>query len=87
MVLFNASNRSRHIGSVIVQNQGGGDKKAGFAYQVGREHWTSMFIRATAPVSGKCCTKPDLSIPVVAMNTMRPVWARPGSFYGFPNIK
>jgi len=29
----------------ITINQGGGDKKAGFPYMVGRDHWASIFIQ------------------------------------------
>jgi len=41
--LANSAKRSRFAGSLVNQPQGGGDKKAGFAYQVGRgymvENW------------------------------------------------
>jgi hypothetical protein len=40
---FNSSNRNR-MGSnaSTTQAQGGGDKKAGFPYQVGRSSWASI---------------------------------------------
>lgn len=44
MVLMNAGARSRNMSSITNQNQGGGSKKAGFAYEVGRSHWSSIFI-------------------------------------------
>jgi len=45
---WSRSNRAR-MGSTAItdQNQGGGNKKAGFPYQVGREHFTSIFIKNT----------------------------------------
>jgi hypothetical protein len=53
---FRSSNRSS-MGSntYTTQNQGGGDKKAGFAYQVGRESWSSIFISGGNPVNMSKC--------------------------------
>jgi hypothetical protein len=57
MVLMNASKKTRHTSSISNQNQGGGSKKAGFPYQVGRGQWTSNFIQACKPLSSTpCCT-------------------------------
>jgi hypothetical protein len=44
MGLSNAASRARNYVQNINQNQGGGDKKAGFPYQVGRSAWSSIFI-------------------------------------------
>jgi hypothetical protein len=41
---MNASIRARRVSSIINQNQGGGSKKAGFPYQVGRSMWSEVFI-------------------------------------------
>lgn len=56
MVYLNSSSRSRNAGSLITQSQGGGDKKAGLPYQVGRESYTSVIMHNTDPVHGSCCT-------------------------------
>jgi hypothetical protein len=41
--LANSAKRSRYLTETVNANQGGGDKKAGFAYQIGRgymvENW------------------------------------------------
>lgn len=37
--------RSRTYGAWANQNQGGGEKKAGFPYMVGRDSWTSIAFR------------------------------------------
>jgi hypothetical protein len=51
------ANKSRMGSNVFTtQNQGGGSKKAGFPYQIGREHWTSIFLHSTAPTTGRCCS-------------------------------
>jgi len=43
---WSRSNRYRTGSNAITdQAQGGGNKKAGFPYQVGREHFTSRFIK------------------------------------------
>ena len=42
MVLMNAGSRARHMSSIVNQSQGGGDKKAGFPYIIGRSSWTTI---------------------------------------------
>ena len=44
MVLLNASSAARNAGSLITQNSGGGDKKMGLVYQIGRDSWTSIAL-------------------------------------------
>jgi hypothetical protein len=44
MGLSNAASRARNYNQSNNRNQGGGDKKAGFPYQVGRSAWSSIFI-------------------------------------------
>jgi len=46
--------------ALTTQNQGGGDKKAGFPYQVGRSWQTSLVFASTVPlVPGRCCKLKD----------------------------
>ena len=68
------SNKARMMSNVATdRNQGGGEKKAGFPYQVGRGSWTSVFIRSTAPVSGRCCNLNKIGTTMVfTRNTVRP---------------
>tara|TARA_B100000927_G_scaffold288326_1_gene282743 strand:+ start:2252 stop:2524 length:273 start_codon:yes stop_codon:yes gene_type:complete len=42
MGLSNSASRARNYAQTNNQDQGGGNKKAGFPYQVGRESWTSI---------------------------------------------
>ena len=60
---FRSSSKAQ-MGSGVytTQNQGGGSKKAGFPYQVGRDTWSSIFIGGTAPADGKCCALAKLQI-------------------------
>jgi hypothetical protein len=60
MTLLNSASRSRNAGSLITQSQGGGNKKAGLAYHVGRESYTSVIMNSTDPVHGSCCTLKDI---------------------------
>jgi len=55
---FQAVNHARMGSNVYtVVNQGGGEKKAGFPYQVGRISWTSEKIKTCRPTSSvPCCT-------------------------------
>jgi hypothetical protein len=55
MVLSNSSKRARYANTISNQNQGGGSKKAGFPYIVGRTQWSSIFIGNSDPVNGHCC--------------------------------
>jgi hypothetical protein len=65
MVYLNSSSRSRNAGSLVNRNQGGGNKKMGFAYQVGRESYTSVIMNSTDPVNGSCCTlKSYMTMPL-----------------------
>jgi hypothetical protein len=69
MVLSNSAKRARYANTISVQNQGGGDKKAGFPYQVGRQTWTNVYFgnsnlsTANAAALGKrrCCTRTDMT--------------------------
>lgn len=86
MVLFNASSRSRNVGSTTHRPQGGGDKKAGFPYQIGREAWSSVFLNTCNPAkSAPCCnlTSYQNTSLIFTKNITRPQWVRPGSAYGF----
>jgi len=57
MVLMNASKKVRYAESIANQNQGGGAKKAGFPYQIGKDSWTSVFVQTCDPLSSTpCCT-------------------------------
>lgn len=55
MVLMNASNKARYSKSITNQNQGGGDKKAGFPHMIGRESWESVALGTTRNGSGPFC--------------------------------
>ena len=73
---FSTSSSRYTVGSNAVtdQNQGGGSRKAGFPYIIGRDHWSSRFIRGCEPVYGHCCTLNKLRIPLVlTKNTVRPI--------------
>jgi hypothetical protein len=56
MVLYNAAKRARYAEEITKQNQGGGSKKAGLPYQIGRDSWSSVFIHSVDPVNGRCCS-------------------------------
>lgn len=53
---FRSSNRSSMGSNVFTtQSQGGGNKKAGFAHQVGRDSWSSIFISGGNPIYNSNC--------------------------------
>ena len=75
------SNRSRMMSNVsTTQNQGGGEKKAGFPYQIGRTSWASIFLDTVDPINGRCCKHSDIAKTMVfTKNLVRPVNTRPGT--------
>jgi hypothetical protein len=83
MVLLNAASRARNVGRLIVQNQGGGNKKAGFPYMVGRSSWSSLFFDSVDPVSGRCCNLNKVNTTLkFTRNFVRNIDHRSGSGYG-----
>jgi len=69
------SNKTRMLSNVFTsQNQGGGSKKAGFPYQVGRDQWASIFINSVDPINGRCCNRGKIGRTMVfTRNTVRPI--------------
>jgi hypothetical protein len=55
MGLSNASKKARSYSQTVNQNQGGGNKKAGFPHMIGRESNTSIAFNNTNVARGKCC--------------------------------
>jgi hypothetical protein len=53
MVYMNGTKNARLVTSIVNQNQGGGEKKAGFPGIVGRDSWVSIFYKT----NGKNCCK------------------------------
>ncbi len=47
-MVLSTTTRTSSISSMINQNQGGGNKKAGFPYIVGRDSWTSIAFNGTS---------------------------------------
>lgn len=72
--MFSSSSRARmHSNALTDQNQGGGNKKAGFPHQIGRDSWVSIYF-GQKPQNGACCTRTDLAKTLVfTKNTVRPV--------------
>lgn len=64
MVLSNSAKRARYQNTIMAQNQGGGSKKAGLPYQVGRTTWSNIYLgnsnRMVSFGTKKCCTARDM---------------------------
>ena len=54
-MVLSTTKRTSSISSIVNQNQGGGPKKAGFPYIVGRESWTTVHLNesGTSQLLGK----------------------------------
>lgn len=59
-MVLSSSNKLSSLASISNRDQGGGNKKAGLPYQIGRESFTSVFLHSTDPVYGKCCTRSQI---------------------------
>ena len=72
--IWSNSNKTQMLSNArTVQKQGGGEKKAGFPYQVGRESWASIFLHSTDPINGRCCNAAKVGTTMVfTRNTVRP---------------
>jgi hypothetical protein len=46
-MVYSQTKRTASVASITNQNQGGGSKKAGFPYLVGRDSWTSIAFHGT----------------------------------------
>jgi len=60
MGLSNAASRARNYDQLINRPQGGGNKKAGFPYQVGRTMWSTIHM-GTGNVNN-CCSLSALKV-------------------------
>ena len=91
MVLMNGSKRARYVSSITNQAQGGGSKKAGFPYQVGRSSWTSVVLNTADPISGRCCSlrKMQMNLFPRAANISRPIGATSAanSYFSIPGTR
>ena len=56
-MVYSNTKRGAYRSSMVNQSQGGGNKKAGFPYQVGRDSWSSIAINTCNPrnVQFRCC--------------------------------
>lgn len=90
MPLYNSSSRARNATSIANQNQGGGNKKAGLPYQIGRESYTSVIMGNTDIVNGHCCTlKGYMTMRFSAATISRPIGSRvtvARDYYKVPGI-
>ena len=77
MVLSNAPKRVTNISSLVNQNQGGGSKKAGFPYIVGRTSWSVIYLQSNKV--DNCCSLNNLrrNALIYTVNQSRPVGSDP----------
>jgi hypothetical protein len=61
MGLSNASKNARNYSQIIVQNQGGGSKKAGLKPTVGKDYHRAVQYKANLGI-GRCCPLTSLRL-------------------------
>jgi len=72
--VYSQTKKTSSIASITNQNQGGGSKKAGLPYLIGRESWSSVALRNTSQRMSV------LKMPLTTnVSQSRPVGVRPGS--------
>jgi hypothetical protein len=74
-MVYSSSKRGQYAKSITNQAQGGGSKKAGFPYQVGRNTGASVAIGTCNPGNGQsCCSLSKyMTYPFPLANFSRPV--------------
>lgn len=74
-MVYSKSKRGQYIQSISNQAQGGGSKKAGFPYQVGRNTGSSVAIGTCNPGNGQsCCSLSKyMTYPFPLANFSRPI--------------
>ena len=75
---MNGSNRARNMSSIVNQPTGGGNKKAGKPFMVGRSAWTSVIFNIHSidvPLSNLQTNRfkkfPNMNLPVGFNNPIR----------------
>lgn len=73
MVLSNASKRARYASTISVQNQGGGNKKIGLPYQIGRTAWTNIYFGTdnNGTFTRRLCKRTDYMTMTMTSNISR----------------
>ena len=87
-MVYSSSKRGQYAKSITNQAQGGGSKKAGFPYQVGRNTGSSVAIGTCNPGNGQsCCNLTKyMTYPFPLANFSRPVGTLNSAIYRRFNI-
>uniref|UniRef100_A0A6C0DLF4 Uncharacterized protein n=1 Tax=viral metagenome TaxID=1070528 RepID=A0A6C0DLF4_9ZZZZ len=81
-MVLSGPKRTSSIASIANYNTGGGNKKAGFPYQVGRISWTSIGMGAGSLLNGKCCTLKKTNTNLFPLARLsRPVGVSPAAVH------
>ena len=83
-MVLSTTKKTSAMSSIVNRNQGGGSKKAGFAYIIGRDHSTPIYFHRSAqslPLLQKTVfpnVRPSRNIGSVANSNVR-YWHMPGT--------
>jgi hypothetical protein len=77
MVLSNAPKKVTNISSLVNQNQGGGSKKAGFPYIVGRTSWSVIYLQSNCKENSCSLASLRRNALIYTVNQSRPVGSDP----------
>ena len=61
-MVLSTTKRTASIQSIVNRSQGGGEKKAGFPYMVGRGSWSNIALGADGIPKGNCCKLADTQV-------------------------
>lgn len=78
-MVYSNSTRGSYTSSITNQNQGGGSKKAGFPYQVGRDSWTSIAFRFSGDYKKTVMPMANFSRPIGSVTTANTYYHIPGT--------
>lgn len=73
MVLSNAPKKVTYMSSLVNQNQGGGSKKAGFPYIVGRTSWSNIYLQSKCGPDSCSLASLRTNSLIYTVNQSRPI--------------
>ena len=84
---FTGSNRAKMgSNSITVQTQGGGSKKAGFPYMIGRTQHTTIALKAQPGINNLTFMRKNVGTPA---NISRPIGSTysPNTYFSIPGAR
>jgi hypothetical protein len=82
-MVYSQSKRGSYVSSISNQFQGGGNKKAGLPHQVGKDSWTSYYLKSHNSLTNYKTTRMPMA------NISRPIGStlQPNTYFHIPGTR